>query len=391
MTLYSHSRLGTFEQCPLKFKFHYIDKLETEIEQSVEAFLGSMVHEVLEKLYKDLMHQKLNSLKELIAYFNELWEKNWTEGIMIVRDGYNEENYRKMGEKFITDYYNRFKPFDQDKTIAVEKRIVLEIAEGYKIQGYIDRLSCEGDTYVIHDYKTSGSLMTQDYADKDRQLALYAIAVKELYKDCKKVKLMWHFLAFDKDVVSGRTDSQLEELKGEVVQLIKQIEKEKDFKSRMSALCDWCEFRPLCPNFKHLYELKDKTPEQFKADDGVKIVNEYSKAYAEAKEKEAELEALKQKLVDYAKQKNVDMVYGSDVKAIVKTYPRLSFPKKNDPRQKEFFETIKQIGLWDKLAIADVYELAKMVNKGQVPDELMKLLEEFIEKGETVWVRLSQK
>lgn len=50
MPIYSHSRLSTFEQCPNKYKLHYIDKVETEAEQSIEAFLGSRAHETLEKL-----------------------------------------------------------------------------------------------------------------------------------------------------------------------------------------------------------------------------------------------------------------------------------------------------------------------------------------------------
>lgn len=49
MTVYSHSRLSCFEQCPQKFKLQYIDKVETEVEESVEAFLGSRTHETLEK------------------------------------------------------------------------------------------------------------------------------------------------------------------------------------------------------------------------------------------------------------------------------------------------------------------------------------------------------
>lgn len=40
MTVYSHSRLSTFEQCPHKFKLRYIDKVKTEAEESVEAFMN---------------------------------------------------------------------------------------------------------------------------------------------------------------------------------------------------------------------------------------------------------------------------------------------------------------------------------------------------------------
>ena len=66
MTIYSHSRLNTFEQCPQKFKLKYIDKVETDVEESVEAFLGSRAHETLEKLYRDLQYQKENILDDSI-------------------------------------------------------------------------------------------------------------------------------------------------------------------------------------------------------------------------------------------------------------------------------------------------------------------------------------
>ena len=37
MTVYSHSRLSTFEQCPYKYKLQYIDKVETEVAESCET------------------------------------------------------------------------------------------------------------------------------------------------------------------------------------------------------------------------------------------------------------------------------------------------------------------------------------------------------------------
>ena len=106
MTTYSHSKISSFEQCPLKFKFHYIDKIETEIEQSIEGYMGNMVHETLEKLYIYLKFQRVPDLNELISFYNHKWVIEWKEGIVVVRKDYNSEDYRKMGEKYITDYYN---------------------------------------------------------------------------------------------------------------------------------------------------------------------------------------------------------------------------------------------------------------------------------------------
>ena len=158
MPIYSHSRLSTFEQCPHKYKLHYIDKVETDVEQSIEAFLGSRAHDTLEKLYRDLDYQKKNTLEELLIYLNEQWKKNWTESIVIVKEEYNQENYRKMAEKYVTDYYKRYDPFNQGKTISIEDRILINLDNSgdYKLQGYIDRLTEIKDGYYeIHDYKTN--------------------------------------------------------------------------------------------------------------------------------------------------------------------------------------------------------------------------------------------
>ena len=390
--LYSHSGLTCFEQCPLKFKFAYIDKLETEIEETVESFLGSRVHEALEKLYKDLKFQKLNSLKELLDFFNSEWKKNWNDAIVIVRNEYDEENYRKMGEKFIADYYERYKPFNHSRTIALETEKTVDLNDKYHIHIRIDRLAMKDDTiYEIHDYKTSNRLPTQEDLDDDRQLAIYAYGIKKMYPDAKKVKLVWHFLAFDKEMSSERTPEQLEDLRKEVIELIKKIESEKEFPSNVSTLCDWCEFQSICPEWKHKFKTEELKPNEYLKENGVNLVNKFAEAKDEYDKLSEKLEKIRDALIEYAKKEKVSMVFGSDVKASIKSYPKLSFPKKYDPNQQEFFEAVKKIGLWDKLATVDVYELAKMINNGEIHEDLIKLLDKFVNKQEIARVGLRKK
>lgn len=392
MPVYSHSRISCFEQCPLKFKFGYIDKIETEVEETVESFLGSRVHGTLEKLYKDLKFQKLSQLKDLLAFFNDSWEKNWNDAIIIVRDEYEQENYRKMGEKFISDYYKRYSPFNQSRTIALETEKTVDLDERYKIHIRVDRLALADDnTYEIHDYKTSNKLPAQDELDKDRQLAVYAYGIKKMYPDAAEVRLVWHFLAFDKEMSSSRTPEQLESLRKEVIMLIKRIEAESNFPANVSPLCDWCEFQILCPEWKHKFETEKLEINEYLEEDGVKLVNEFAKAKEEYDKLAEKLDKIREALVSFAKKKNITMVFGSDVKASVKAYPKLGFPKKGEPSQKRFFEAVKKVGLWDKLATVDVYELAKIINKGEIHEDLMSLLKEFINHEEIVRISLRKK
>ena len=383
MTTYSHSRISTFEQCPLKFKFQYIDEEEVEIEDTAETFLGSRVHEALEKLYKDLKFQKLNNLEELLEYYYSEWEKNWNDKVLIVRDEYSKDNFKKMGEKFITEYYNRYKPFDQAKTIGLEMRIEIKLdAEGkYALQGFIDRLASPSDgVYEIHDYKTTNTLPTQEKADADRQLALYSMAVKEMFSDCKQVILIWHYLAFDREVKSERSDAQLDDLKRQVVQTIKEIEGTTDFKPLESALCDWCAFMALCPKYSHLVEIEDKKPEEFLADDGVKLVNEYSALKVEEGRVTKKIDELKDAIFRFADAKKAEKLYGSDAIVTVWKKDCLKFPAKEDKRYAELIALLKKQGLWDEFSSLDKYKLEKAFEGGQIDFEKMKEMARFASK-----------
>ncbi len=47
-----------------------------------------------------------------------------------------------MGKKYLTDYYQRYHPFNQGKTVALEELIrITGLGWNDKLQGYIDRLT----------------------------------------------------------------------------------------------------------------------------------------------------------------------------------------------------------------------------------------------------------
>ena len=250
MPVFSNSRLSTFEQCKLKYKFRYIDKIIPDIEKTIESHLGNVVHETLEWLYNCVKRGFVPSVDEAIINYSENWKKNYEEDIPIMRKDMNVKDYFNKGVQFVIDYYMKHKPFD-DNTIAVEKEIIFNLDENgeYKIRGFIDRLvyNLETGEYEVHDYKTSRRLPNQETLDNDRQLALYSIAIKELFGNEKKVILVWHYLSFNKKLHSKRTNEQLKSLKKETLELIKEIESTTSFPPEKSSLCNWCEYKHICP------------------------------------------------------------------------------------------------------------------------------------------------
>ena len=250
MPIYSYSRLSTFEQCSLKFKLRYIDKIVPKIEKSIEAHLGGVVHSTLEWIYSQVQEGNTPNIENTIDFYSKKWQEEYKEETLFIDKSLTQEHYFNKGVGFVIDYHTSNHPFD-DNTIEIEKKILINIGE-HKIQGFIDRLSynLETNEYEIHDYKTSNSIPPKEKLEKDKQLALYCIAIKEEFGAEKEVKLIWHFLAYKKKFEVKKTNEQLEELKKEILNLIKKIESTKEFQANKSPLCKWCEYRDICPAWK---------------------------------------------------------------------------------------------------------------------------------------------
>lgn len=179
----------------------------------------------------------------------------------------------------VETYYQRHVPFDRDITIGTEMRIKFSLDDSgkYQLQGFIDRLSRTPDgIHYINDYKTSAYLPGQEEVDKDRQLALYQIGVQRKWPDVKEIRLVWHYLAFDRALVSVRTEDRLAELKTETIKLIDDIELADDFPPRDSGQCDWCEYPDLCPNRKHFYTVEALPINEYLSEPGVVLANRYA-------------------------------------------------------------------------------------------------------------------
>ncbi|MEE9500894.1 MAG: PD-(D/E)XK nuclease family protein [Candidatus Aminicenantaceae bacterium] len=384
MATFSHSRLSSYETCPLRYKFAYIDRVKVEAEDTVETFLGSRAHEALEKLYRNLQFERLLSVDEVLAFFNREWEKNWNEAIIIVNKEYTAENYQKMGERYLKDYYKRHKPFDKGKILGLETTNTLPLDKEGKYGFYIriDRLMDMGEgVYEVHDYKTNMSLPKQEDLDKDRQLAMYSLWVREQFQDFKKVRLVWHFLAFDKEMESFRTKKQLEDLRKDVLDEIQEIEATEKFPANVTRLCFWCLYRGMCPEWKHEVELEDKPENEYLQDPGVKLVDEYVKTKNELenhkRDAEAKLEKLKDALIAFCEKEEVSVVFGSENKISVKPYESVKFPPRNSEERETLVMLLKDIGKLNEVSDLDIHALSGVLKNRKWEKHDIERLSEF--------------
>jgi putative RecB family exonuclease len=375
MATYSHSKVSTFENCPYQYKLKYIDRVEVDMQTTIEAFMGDIVHRTLEKLYKDKKFKKLVSKATLLKFYKDTWEKEYSEDILIVKKEFKADNYKKMGMKFVEDYYNRMKPFDQLTILGLETQDRMTLPNGDQWHVRIDKLACDSEgNYFVCDYKTNSRMKDQEEADSDRQLALYSVWVKDKFTDVKSVKLVWHMLAFDKDAISERTDEQAKKLQEEVIQLIKEIQKaeeEDNFPRKQSSLCDYCGYKIQCPSFKHLAEIEELPIKKFKEEEGVKFVDEFAEVKKQLTELQEKQDELRLNLIEFAKQRGVDVVYGSNMKCSVKEFEKIVLPEEKEA----LIQLMKDKGLWDELAMINFMRLQSKFLKGDLHEDVAGMIE----------------
>jgi len=253
MAMFSHSRLASYEACPLQYKLRYIDEVDVRRRETVESFLGRRVHETLQYLHDRHTQGALLTLQELLTHLDDSWEREWHSRVQVVRPDRSIAAYRAFATRCVTNYYRLNHPFDRGETVGTELAVVFVLDRGrdVHIRGYIDRLVRLGPgMYEIHDYKTSRRCATQWDVDRDRQLALYQMAVHQMMSDAHQVRLVWHYLAHGRHLRSTRTPESLDRLRHDTLGLIAHIDRatrREDFPAVRSRLCDWCDYRAVCP------------------------------------------------------------------------------------------------------------------------------------------------
>jgi putative RecB family exonuclease len=243
----SPSSIGSFQQCPLKFKYNKIDGLTDDPTQA--TLMGNFVHDVLETMYGFSSEQRtLATAKQISA---ELWNSGW--GDRVTPWVHGAENLRLFRWNSWWCIENLWK-IEDPATIepsGLEEELNGQIG-GVQIKGFIDRFSELEEGFVISDYKTGKTPKGKWVKDKFFQLLIYSHLLDSLgYGEAKKVELLYlkDGIKYSHDV----TQEELDEVKNVVVSVKSEIDKRcetEEFEPVKSVLCGWCSYKKICPAWK---------------------------------------------------------------------------------------------------------------------------------------------
>lgn len=244
----SPSKVSSFTDCALAFRFSAIDRLPQP--PAPWSTKGTLVHSALERLH--LLPAPERTLDAGLAALDDAADELRTDPDYTDLD-LDDEAARAFHEE-AADLVRRYFQIEDPRSIeaiGLEVRLDVEV-EGVRLRGIIDRLELDADgELVVTDYKTGSVPSVQHERKRLSGVHIYSLLCEELLgRRPARVQLL--YLKQPVAIVTEPTEQSTRGTRRTLAAVWKAVERScdrEDFRPRPSKLCDYCAYKQYCPSF----------------------------------------------------------------------------------------------------------------------------------------------
>ena len=245
----SPSKVSSFRECPLAFRFSAIDRLPEP--SSPAAVKGTLVHRALELLFLECD----KGARDVPAALLRL-ERAWIE-LQDDPEFLSLKLEPEAGELMLSEareLVRRYFTLEDPNTVtAVGLEVMMEAQLGtLRLRGIIDRLEIdENGEYVITDYKSGRAPGVNYEQGRLGGVHFYAYLCQQvLGRRPAKIQLL--YLGDPLAIIATPSEQSIKGLCQRTAAVWTAVEKaceRDDFRPKPSRLCDYCSFKAYCPAF----------------------------------------------------------------------------------------------------------------------------------------------
>ena len=242
---YSAAKIELFDRCPLAYRLKYIDKVP---EVAPEIYLeGRAFHQVAERYVTwCLEHGRRTDFDYLARLEREKAAELPTE---------LEESFRDLCRTYVESHIVDFHDADD---VLIEERIGIGkdfspcdyFDDGCFLRGVVDLAVKQNSTVTLTDYKTTWRVPPKAEDEKSLQMAAYALLIFSLFPDAERVQVVLDYVRYGVEHRFTIDRSREDEIRERILARILRIEREGEFRARVSSFCEWCPFSYTCPEIK---------------------------------------------------------------------------------------------------------------------------------------------
>jgi putative RecB family exonuclease len=373
----SYSSYRTYLECPLRWKFLYIDRLP-ETPRGYFTF-GRVVHSVLEELLRPMVvpaarragatesQRTLDdwqgkglagpgprmSRPELLAAYDRAW----------LSDGYTsaeeEARYRALGREILGRYYDRLER-EEPTPVAVEEHLEARW-DGIPIHGYIDRIdrTANGGLEIV-DYKTSRDLSADD-ARESEQLSIYQVLVENNYTEPVEGLTLYHLRSLTPMRAPPRKRESLNGLYDRLGVVSDGI-RAQAYEPTPGRHCSRCDFRSRCPEFRTVPDADQSRLRE--------LVDRFDQLRADQQRTDSELRDVAEQLHHAAEELGVHRVAGSRATAVRRREEAWQYSLEGIRPE------LEEVGLNERLPTGRPEEVRRLVRDASVDPVLRRRIAE---------------
>lgn len=327
---FSYSKMSLYEECPLKYKFKYIDKIKEE--PKYYFTFGHSIHHALEFLYA-VKAPPFPAISEVLEEYKKEWnlksylERGYRE------PGRAEEDFKK-GMEMLKAYYRhhdgRFRlPFLLEYSTDVE-------VDGITVRIIADKIEYLGKgELALVDYKTG-----KDAKRQPDQLHMYQKIceldprlrerVHEVYGEkvpSLKVKQMlyYHVPTLKEYAFDRAEDSEINVFWDRALGVAGNIRSSRFDPTPGERACSWCDYKKLCPHYGGAVSAsrRDVPPAAAAQSPAGELVDRYGRLREKLDELTAQAEDLKAQIISVSE--GAGLLAGKDYELEIKRTEKWGF------------------------------------------------------------------
>ena len=232
----SASKINTYKDCPLKFKFQHVMEVPTKAKSFFE--LGKAVHAVAEHMTK----LQIEGTEPTEALAMDILEKEWNAGAF---QSETQERQEKEKAREMVRTYLEWSSKNENVPVAAEQRFRIDIG-GVPFNGSIDRVEkTPGGKIAVVDFKTGRAYKTAKTIREDPQMNIYALGVLETYKELP-INTSLFYIKHNKPVDNPVEESQVNMVKEDIGNAVKSILGEEFEATPGYQTCRNCDYTSIC-------------------------------------------------------------------------------------------------------------------------------------------------
>ena len=247
-TTLSPSRISSFENCPLQFRFASVEGLPQP--PGIHAVKGNVVHRALELLFGlERAERTRDAAHKFMGVAREEYEPTYEITGLNLTDAQLHSFWSECSD--LVDGYLAME--DPREVHGVEQEIFVTADLGpFALRGYVDRLERRPDgAIVITDYKT-GKSPNPNYPDgKMKQLEMYAYMLREMRGELASLLQLYYVKDGTKNLATP-SEQSMNFVRTRTTAMFTTIAKActtGNFPTKKGGLCNFCAYKDWCPEF----------------------------------------------------------------------------------------------------------------------------------------------